>query len=187
MMFAPHYITSDLHFGHENILTYCPARKTWPGVSDIGSHDQHLENLWNERVTEPEEWTLVLGDFTLGPATITREIRRRLNGKIILVRGNHDRGPVACRDAGFEENCTGTEFKFDGLNVCCRHSPASFTALDVACYDVLLHGHCHGNPMRETLSDAVRDKAMDVGIDTWPTPRPHTTAETIARWRATRS
>jgi calcineurin-like phosphoesterase family protein len=183
-MHAPDFITSDLHLGHENILKYQENRRAW-GAVDMASHDNAIIEAWNA-VVGPEDWVLVLGDFTLAPATIANGYRRALNGKIALVLGNHDRGPVSMKGAGFDEVCRGCDFTFEKQVVCCRHDPKSFNTADVNSYDVLLHGHYHGNShhdMKDVVA-GVMDKALDVGIDCWSTPTPRRIGEVMARWRA---
>jgi hypothetical protein len=51
----PRWVVSDTHFGHENILTYCPWRKTW--ASSLHDHDSALIAAWRERV-QPTDWVL---------------------------------------------------------------------------------------------------------------------------------
>ncbi len=87
-----HYIISDTHFGHDNIKTYEPARKDY--------NDERLIQLWNETITSEDE-VLHLGDFAF--KSRGWEIAHKLNGKITLLKGNHDfkKGRNALRELGF--------------------------------------------------------------------------------------
>lgn len=78
------YLTSDLHFNHKNIIEYC--NRPFNSVEEM---NKTLIANWNKTVT-PTDTVYVLGDFILGAADQTKAILERLNGKIILVRGNHD-------------------------------------------------------------------------------------------------
>lgn len=76
------FVTSDHHFFHGNIIKYCNR----PFASYQEMNDYMIEK-WNEVVQEGDI-VLHLGDFAFrGKANL---IRPQLNGKIILVRGNHD-------------------------------------------------------------------------------------------------
>lgn len=51
--------------------------------------NEELINRWNS-VVKPEDTIIHCGDFFMGPINKIDNILSRLNGKIILVRGNHD-------------------------------------------------------------------------------------------------
>ena len=54
------FITSDLHFGHKNILEYDKRP-----FSSIEEHDESLIENWNSLV-RPQDLVYCLGDITLG-------------------------------------------------------------------------------------------------------------------------
>jgi len=82
------WITSDLHFGHANIMKFCPVtRARFRDVTDM--REQMIAD-WNASVA-PEDETFILGDFAFLPAKDAVDILRRLNGTKILIEGNHDR------------------------------------------------------------------------------------------------
>lgn len=99
------YWTSDNHFGHENIITFCSRPFTDP-VAVTGYEDEALEtdllapnvDLMNEQMVErwnatvgkgDEVW--VVGDFALGQIETTVQFATELNGDKFLIPGNHDR------------------------------------------------------------------------------------------------
>lgn len=82
------YVTSDLHFGHKNILKY-EHRDKYLNISTIEQHDQVLINNWNNTVSK-NSLVLILGDLSFYNASKTMEIIKQLNGDKILVVGNHD-------------------------------------------------------------------------------------------------
>ena len=80
------YFTSDCHFNHKNILAYEPESRPFATIEEM---NEVIIANWNSVVTaEDEVW--VLGDFFMGQLTAIEPILDRLNGKIHLVRGNHD-------------------------------------------------------------------------------------------------
>lgn len=79
------YYTSDLHFGHLNIIRFCD--RPFPGVPAM---DARLVQLWNETVTD-DDTVWVLGDVALGALDESLANIGRLAGRKILVPGNHDR------------------------------------------------------------------------------------------------
>lgn len=164
------WITSDTHFGHANIMDYCPWRRTW--ASSVEEHDHKLIEAWNA-VVQPEDTVYHLGDFALVPRPRLVELRAQLKGSIILVRGNHDRSTTAMLASGFEEVAkslfiTCMSQKVWLATITLRHDPADFTPREAVAMDLLLHGHWHGDDHREkvtSLPEGARGKLVDVGID----------------------
>jgi len=85
------YYTSDTHFNHKNIIDYCkrPFRKL-DGQIDVAAMNDTLVINWNNRVHKGDT-VYHLGDFAMGHATEWAGFRKRLNGRIVLIKGNHDR------------------------------------------------------------------------------------------------
>ena len=78
------WVTSDTHFGHENIIKYCNR----PFLNWEDMNEKLIEN-WNARV-KPEDVVIHCGDFFMGQLSMIDSVLPRLNGTIIWVRGNHD-------------------------------------------------------------------------------------------------
>ena len=78
------FYTSDTHFGHENIIKYC--NRPWRDVREM---DRRMETMWNS-IVEPDDVVYHLGDFCMGNRQNGHEILKRLNGRKILIAGNHD-------------------------------------------------------------------------------------------------
>jgi len=74
-------LTSDPHLGHANIIRYCarPYRNT-------DEMNRDIVRRWN-RAVSPQDTVIDLGDVSSNPQ---RHVHR-LNGKHILIQGNHDR------------------------------------------------------------------------------------------------
>jgi calcineurin-like phosphoesterase family protein len=169
------WFTSDLHFGHLNILTY--ANRPF---SDVPHMNTELVRFWNETV-HPDDTVYVLGDFAMGQIADTLPIALRLNGHKKLVRGNHDR----CWDgnkkweqwvgryegAGFELMPNQMDFDLgDGISALLCHFPYAGDHTekdryiearpDRAEHDVLIHGHVHDAWL-------VNGDQINVGADVW--------------------
>lgn len=80
------FFTSDLHFGHENVIRF--DNRPFNAVEEM---DEEMIKRWNAKVGKGDI-VYVLGDFIWKAATNEAvSIIRRLNGQIILIKGNHDR------------------------------------------------------------------------------------------------
>jgi len=75
------WIISDTHFFHENIGRYCNRPENWQEL---------IIKNWNDLIS-PDETVLHLGDFSFGKRSNFDLLIEQLHGKIILIRGNHDR------------------------------------------------------------------------------------------------
>lgn len=79
------YFTSDTHFGHQNILTYC-ARP----YADVESmNDDLVRRAVDVLGAEDQLWHL--GDVALGPLDESLAHLGRIPAAVTLVAGNHDR------------------------------------------------------------------------------------------------
>lgn len=77
------YFTSDLHFGHKNVIQWRPQFAT------IEEMDEALIANWNETVHK-DDTVIILGDLFFRNQRPAEEYLERLKGKKILIRGNHD-------------------------------------------------------------------------------------------------
>lgn len=78
------FFTSDTHFWHKNIIRYC--KRPFSSVEEM--NEALIEN-WNNKVP-PDGIVFHLGDFCFAGADKIKELTSRLNGNIILIKGNHD-------------------------------------------------------------------------------------------------
>ena len=78
------YLVSDTHFGHDRAFIYEPR-----GFKNIYDHDIALVKNWNG-IIKPEDEVYHLGDVMLGDNTNGLKYLHQLNGKIHIIRGNHD-------------------------------------------------------------------------------------------------
>ena len=91
------WVIADLHFGHKNIISYCD--RPWETAEEM---NEALVRNWNS-VVDKNDTVFVCGDVALNK-NICKQYIPRLNGKKILVMGNHDQGSTQFyRDCGFAE------------------------------------------------------------------------------------
>lgn len=78
------FVTSDQHFGHARIIEL-----TGRPYADVEEMNRALIENWN-RVVGPTDTVLHLGDLALGHRRDTIPITKALNGRKLLIAGNHD-------------------------------------------------------------------------------------------------
>jgi len=153
------YITGDLHFGHISIMSFCPVSRA-RFRNDVDYMNQAMVREWNNLI-EPGDLVYILGDVAFLPAAKATEYMRRLNGRKILIQGNHDRKLL--QDAGFrgcfEEIHHYLDINYNGTKCVMLHYP-------IAEWDqmyrgaVHFHGHLHGG-----VSGMEQYRCRDMGID----------------------
>lgn len=89
------WFVSDTHFDHYKIIEYCNR----PFKSNTEMTHTLIDN-WNSCVKE-HDLVYHLGDFGFASKYEISDILSRLNGQIVLILGNHDKGITWMREAGF--------------------------------------------------------------------------------------
>lgn len=79
-----YWFISDTHFGHSNIITFCNRP-----FKSLYHMDRTIINNWNSRVGN-NDVVFHLGDFAYRNNRSVTSYEKYLNGKLILIRGNHD-------------------------------------------------------------------------------------------------
>lgn len=165
------FFTSDLHFGHLNIIKYCNRP-----FADTDEMDEYLIRAWNETVSATDT-VFVLGDVALG--SIDKSLSRlgRLQGRKILVSGNHDRCWMYSKrsdewrerylNEGFDEIHEEMVYDLAGEEVILSHFPYKGDSHEVERFPAarpedagkwLFHGHVHD-------AFAQRGRQVNVGVD----------------------
>ena len=152
------FVTSDLHFDHKNIMTFCP--RTRSRFSDVNHMNESMMEEWNDTAS-PEDLTFILGDIAFCNAEKAIAYLKRLTGDKILIKGNHDRKLL--KDPGFracfKEIHSDLTQTFNGVYVHMYHFPISEWD-QMHRGSVHLHGHVHGGP-----SGLEKYRARDAGFD----------------------
>lgn len=82
------FFTADQHFSHANIIKYCHRP-----FNDVNHMNTTMIERWNSKVKNAIDIVYVIGDFIYTHSKIERRnIIAKLNGQIVLIRGDHD-GP----------------------------------------------------------------------------------------------
>ena len=158
------FFTSDTHFNHKNILSYC-----YRPFKTIEEHDETIIKNWNSVV--PEDGIVFhLGDFGFGNIRYLKEVAKRLNGTIVFCIGNHDFPKV--REAFkkiFAEQRLQYNLYIDKQHIILNHRP--FLCFEGAQNNSVwnLFGHVHSGP-NATGFDIPRLSMLfptqyDVGVD----------------------
>ena len=157
------YLTSDLHFNHVNILKYEPVNRPFETLEEM---NETLIKNWNDKV-KPEDTVYVLGDFAMGTVEASRVCIERLNGKIVLIRGNHDspKRIAMYKELGIEVHDI-YYLPYKGRYFILCHFPiASEEFIKMVIQDnsevVNLYGHVHGNAPKGYVNGTYH-----VGVDT---------------------
>lgn len=151
------FFTADNHFGHNNIISY--EKRPFENAHEM---DEVMIKRWNE-VVKAKDHVYHLGDVSLRNPKNTEIILNRLNGKIYLIKGNHDKS--ACKP----ECAKRFEWVKDYYYL---HLPdKNKIALMHYCMRVWdrkhhgawhLFGHSHSN-----LKEVEGEFALNVGVDCW--------------------
>lgn len=196
------WVTSDLHFGHENMLGFEPKRFEMLGTTEtkaianamiddgltneevynipddlweeykkkahhnyIEKHDEELIKRWNENVKK-NDVVFILGDLSFRNGKETNEIIKRLNGRKILIKGNHDN---ICMDKDFDTSLFEAITDYMEIRVEKHHFILSHYPFRVWNQQhknsIQLFGHIHSNdttshPMKEDIP-----LSWNVGVD----------------------
>lgn len=149
------WFTSDLHFGHKNILMFCSHTRP---VSSVEEHDAAIIANWN-KVVSPSDTVWILGDVALCNLSYANDCLGALNGELHLVQGNHDKGVVnsACRKR-FASIQDYKRLSVEGKSLVLFHFPIwEWEGMQYGAYH--LFGHLHGNP------HGVPGRCVDIGLD----------------------
>ena len=134
------YFIADMHFGHNKIIQMC--NRPFVDANDMG--EKLIEN-WNRKVTN-EDTVYVLGDFCFRTSKQDAiKILKQLNGKKILIKGNHDKyAGQRDFDECFEKVCDYLQLTEDKQQIILSHYPI----IDYAgmYYGAkMIYGHIHNN------------------------------------------
>lgn len=150
------HFVSDTHFGHANVIRY--SNRPYSSVHDM---NESMIAAWNNHVAQYDD-VYHLGDFAFMNITSLIPLLSRLNGRIHVISGNHDK--VLWQNA--------TRLIADGLIVSLEHykelrhdgeffvlSHYGMRTWNKAHHGAIhLFGHTHGSlpPL---------GKSVDVGVD----------------------
>ena len=150
------FFVSDTHFSHVNVLKHCGRP-----FKNIEEHDEEIIRRWNNKVSK-KDTVYHLGDFTFKSSKHVREFTNRLNGRIVLILGNHDQGnpqitevfgqcPQILRIKYYKQRIILSHYQLANWQGKNRDIMPSWS----------LWGHAHGT----TPLHKIEPRSMDVGVD----------------------
>ena len=172
------FFTSDLHLDHANVIRYCKrpwlqegdevldenGKLRWVnfGVAEDRKNEMNeaIISNWNERFGQ-RDTIYCLGDIAfVNSEDRLQQLIGRLNGKIHLIRGNHDNRKILknCADL-FESVRELSKINWDKQKIIlCHYAMRVWDSSHHGSWH--LYGHSHG------LLPG-RGKSFDVGVDAW--------------------
>lgn len=153
------WFVSDTHFGHSNILNF----KNYDGspvrtFKDVDEMDEHMVSQWNSVVGEFDR-VYHLGDVAINKKHLG--ILERLNGKKVLIKGNHDIFPLKEYLPYFEDIRAYKVFPKHGI--VCSHIPVHTDCMYR--WKLNVHGHLHCNNVQGYVEE------FDINQDPWDDPQ----------------
>lgn len=146
------FFTSDTHFSHFNIIRY--SNRPFKTAEEM---DEKLILNWNAKV-KPGDDVYHLGDFAFGNTESAKKIKRRLNGNIHLIKGNHEK-PALGMIGEFVWVKDVAEVKVEGQSIFLSHyAHRVWNKSHHGTYH--LYGHSHGS-----LPDDPNSLSFDCGVD----------------------
>src|SRR3990167_11474373 len=152
------FLTSDHHWGNTNIIKY--SNRPFIGPLEM---DKILIENWNN-VVKPQDSVYHLGDLTFSTfQPYLENLLKSLNGKIFLIKGNHDYfAKKSYSNFRFEWIKDYYELGYDSRKVIMCHYPIlSWRNMRHGSFHV--HGHSHGR-LNELNKSVLR---LDIGVDSF--------------------
>lgn len=156
------WFTSDLHFGHKNVIEFCKRPTT------VEEQTDWIITQINSVVGE-DDIVYHLGDFTFAGTSKIEEytdILNQLNGTWRFIMGNHDNIKLLteiCNKADKKHVVVGhyTELKYNKSKFVLCHFPfKSWNCSSNGSYNI--HGHCHGELTKRHFSNKYVEKIAEV-------------------------
>ena len=149
--FVNRFVISDTHFGHTNSWEKFKLEDGSPlrPFTSTEEMDETMIERWNAKV-QPHDTVYHLGDVVINKKYLN--LVSRLNGRKILIRGNHDIfGDDDYYNVGFEQ--------IHGVRVFVDKFILSHIPLHPDCvterFKVNVHGHLHANEIMRTRTNMV--------------------------------
>ena len=156
------FLTSDIHFGHKNVIGFCnrPFR-------DVDHMNEKLIKNWNE-VIGIDDVVYIIGDISFTGIEKTKEILRRLNGKKHVIKGNHDKKEhleILKKEYLILNYQDYLEVEHNGKLFILFHYPIEEWHW-MQKGTIHLHGHIHSGPTKSDYhSITKKENRYDVGVD----------------------
>jgi len=135
------FVISDLHFRHDKIIQIMNR-----SFANTEAMHRHIIRQWNGTV-RPQDMVIIVGDFiwTAGASEEMVSLCKQLNGRKILVKGNHDtKSDSFYMDRCVDFVCNRFEWTIQGNRVIFIHHPDHIVVnTPNHDYNYIVHGHTH--------------------------------------------
>ena len=157
------FYTSDLHFGHGNILRLC--NRPFETVEEM---DEALIANWNKKVHK-NDVVYILGDVVWQKKLVPYYMER-LKGKKILIPGNHDEWVKdSATHVWFDKIVPYLEVNLEGHPITMCHYPMlewrSSRKDGEKKLGFHIHGHIHNRISDEYRQLYIKHNALNAGVD----------------------
>ena len=146
------FFIADTHFGHRNVILFEQEHRPFATIEE---HDEHIIANWNS-VVKKDDIVYHLGDFCVNRSSL--QVARRLNGKIVLIQGNHDTFRTSeYLDVGFSSVRGAVQLD----RVILTHIPIHPSQLDER-FTHNVHGHLHSKKLDDNRYINVSCEAINL-------------------------
>ena len=156
------YYISDLHLGHANAIRF--DNRPFENVEQM---EEEIVRRWNDRIT-PKDTVYILGDFCWQTSNSWIPILKKLKGRKVLIRGNHDPKHIEGKLRKlFDDVKDYKEISDNGRRVCMCHFPILHYNHSRNRNSYMLCGHVHGteeNDMLERWREELRNQRATDGL-----------------------
>ena len=137
------FFISDTHFGHKNIITFKKSDGSFLRPFDsVEEMDELMVKNWNN-IVNPVDTVYHLGDVVINRKAFP--ILNRLNGRKVLIKGNHDIFKLKDYVKYFDDIRAYKVITKHGI--ICSHIPIHTDSLSR--WKLNLHGHLHSNKLHD--------------------------------------
>lgn len=159
------FYISDLHLGHANVIGF--DNRPFESVEDM---ETEIIWRWNNRVA-PQDTVYIIGDFSWKTNKDWIPVLNRLEGRKVLIRGNHDPKHIDGRlRKMFDDVKDYKEISDNGRKVCMCHFPIMFYNHSHNPNSYMLCGHVHTTKENEWLEawrNDLRNKRTQDGVGSY--------------------
>lgn len=159
------YFISDTHFGHKNLIQLCDRP-----FDSVENMDETMISIWNRKVGK-NDTVYIVGDLICKSNQSPEWYLNRLNGKKVLILGNHDDEWLQDIEPSrfFEEVARYKEILVANRPITLCHYPMlewrNSRKVGSGKLGYLIHGHIHNltTPLYRTLFEI--GNALNAGVD----------------------
>ena len=144
------WVTSDLHFQHETMIE--------SGLRPYNFEKKIIKN-WNALVKDTDT-VLILGDVAWRN---DYTVFKKLKGRKILVKGNHDSKSCEAFLEYFDFACDTFTWHYNGIDIIFSHEP-----LKNFSQDLNIHSHVHNRTLKSKKHLLISIELMGYGVHSLP-------------------